>query len=558
MLLRLRPTTAGARSPRHDATIMRRRYSGARDSPAELLWKFRGVVAVVSVPIFLFLAVLLLMPRAADDSLDFSSNAMDRDARLSQAYGSADSPRTYPAARDVHVESRDAVDVDPREGDLGVARPIGGNVLPSPPSTVVEPPSKVVSASSPTANNAAADDDARKYAIVFDAGSTGSRVHVYRFDETEDGSLALVDDTFEQLKPGLSSFAKNPSEGADSIDPLLEIAMKTVPEARRATTTVELRATAGLRLLPGKEADGLLDAVRAKLKGYPFSFNDDSVSIMDGAEEGAFQWLTMNYLLGNLDGDLSDTVATVDLGGGSVQLAYAAEEKHVKAAPEGYFKAMTSGSKKYHVYVYSHLGFGIMAARAAVLGSANGAPSPCVPTGHSGTYEYGGKTHNVTGGSTPANATECKRVVNGVLAPDTKCGKVVRQTDCSFNGAWDGSRGPGTGKFYLSSYLFDRVTQAGLVDPGEPSGTTTPGEILKVAEKACEMTVDKVAVEYKDVDAKDAPYYCHDLSYAHSLLTVGYKIHDEDVVTLVKQVEYNGQLTEAAWPLGAAINALSN
>jgi hypothetical protein len=39
---------------------------------------------------------------------------------------------------------------------------------------------------------------------------------------------------------------------------------------------------------------------------------------------------------------------------------------------------------------------------------------------------------------------------------------------------------------------------------------------------------------------------------------VGYKIHDEDVVTLVKQVEYNGQLTEAAWPLGAAINALSN
>ena len=81
---------------------------------------------------------------------------------------------------------------------------------------------------------------------------------------------------------------------------------------------------------------------------------------------------------------------------------------------------------------------------------------------------------------------------------------------------------------------------------------------MKVAEKACEMTVDKVAVEYKDVDAKDAPYYCHDLSYAHSLLTVGYKIHDEDVVTLVKQVEYNGQLTEAAWPLGAAINALSN
>ena len=40
-------------------------------------------------------------------------------------------------------------------------------------------------------------------------------------------------------------------------------------------------------------------------------FEDDGVSIMDGAEEGAFQWLTMNYLLGNLRGDLGDTVATV-------------------------------------------------------------------------------------------------------------------------------------------------------------------------------------------------------------------------------------------------------
>ena len=62
---------------------------------------------------------------------------------------------------------------------------------------------------------------------------------------------------------------------------------------------------------------------------------------------------------------------------------------------------------------------------------------------------------------------------------------------------------------------------------------------------------------FPSVDEKDAAYYCHDLSYAHSLLVVGYKLADANQVTLVKQVEYKGQNIEAAWPLGAAINALS-
>ena len=124
-----------------------------------------------------------------------------------------------------------------------------------------------------------------------------------------------MDDTFEQLKPGLSSFAKNPAKGAASLKPLLDVAMKTVPGAQRRETTVEVRATAGLRMLPGSEADSLLAAVRDLLRGYPFKLQENGVTIMDGAEEGAFQWLTMNYLLGNLEGDVGDTVATVDLGG---------------------------------------------------------------------------------------------------------------------------------------------------------------------------------------------------------------------------------------------------
>lgn len=52
------------------------------------------------------------------------------------------------------------------------------------------------------------------------------------------------------------------------------------------------------------------------------------------------------------------------------------------------------------------------------------------------------------------------------------------------------------------------------------------------------------------------PFFCLDLSYAHTLLTRGFKIPEDAQITLVKRVEYNGDLVEAAWPLGAAINAL--
>ena len=60
------------------------------------------------------------------------------------------------------------------------------------------------------------------------------------------------------------------------------------------------------------------------------------------------------------------------------------------------------------------------------------------------------------------------------------------------------------------------------------------------------------------VDAKQAPYLCLDLTFQHSLLTSGFKIPDTTKVSLVKRVKYQSQEIEAAWPLGAAINLLSS
>lgn len=73
---------------------------------------------------------------------------------------------------------------------------------------------------------------------------------------------------------------------------------------------------------------------------------------MDGAHEGAFAWLTLNYLLGKLDGGPEATVAAIDLGGGSVQEAFALPQDEATAAPAGYITPLKAGGTTYNVYVH--------------------------------------------------------------------------------------------------------------------------------------------------------------------------------------------------------------
>lgn len=174
------------------------------------------------------------------------------------------------------------------------------------------------------------------YAVVFDAGSTGSRVHVLKFEKTSSG-LKLLKDTFQSLKPGLgdSGWKDEPERAAASLQPLLEEAIQAVPEEQQARTPVELRATAGLRLLGETQSKRILEAVTKVLENSPFMLVPNGVSVMDGIDEGAFAWLTLNYLLGKTGKPATELVGAIDLGGGSVQQAFAVNDATAKSAPEG-------------------------------------------------------------------------------------------------------------------------------------------------------------------------------------------------------------------------------
>ena len=161
---------------------------------------------------------------------------------------------------------------------------------------------------------------------MIDAGSTGSRIHVYKSNNCGP-SPEYEYEVFKMTQPGLSSFAGNPEGAARSLDVLLDEAVRVVPKALHGCTPVAVKATAGLRLLPGSQSADILNAVEGRIRSsYPFQLQEKAgVMIMDGKDEGVYAWITANYLLETIKASTppdTPTYAVLDLGGASTQIVF--------------------------------------------------------------------------------------------------------------------------------------------------------------------------------------------------------------------------------------------
>ncbi|KAK1429215.1 hypothetical protein QVD17_11420 [Tagetes erecta] len=407
-----------------------------------------------------------------------------------------------------------------------------------------------------------ADPSSNKYAVIFDAGSSGSRVHVFCFDENLDlVHIGKELELFEQLKPGLSAHATDPKEAADSLLPLLEKAEKAVPQDMRQNTPVKVGATAGLRQLGVDASERILQAVKDFLKVKSnLKSDDDWVTVLDGTQEGAYQWVTINYLLKKLGKKYSDTVGVVDLGGGSVQMAYAISEADAAKAPritngeDTYVKEMFLMGTKYYLYVHSYLKYGLLAARAEILGVAKDSDNPCILAGYNGIYKYGGTDYKVSALPSGSSMNKCREEAIKALKVNES---VCTHMKCTFGGVWNGGGGDGQKNLFVASFFFDRAAEAGFIDASKPVAHVSPRDFQVAAQRVCHMTLEDAKSKYTDVDPANLPYLCMDLVYQYTLLVDGFDLQPNQEITLVKKVEYQNSLVEAAWPLGSAIEAVS-
>ena len=93
--------------------------------------------------------------------------------------------------------------------------------------------------------------DHRDFGIIIDAGSSGSRVHVYSWEEGswnvgQEGNLPeITEDYNKKIKPGISSFGSDLAGIDTYIISLIDEAKAVVPAYKHRETRIYLFATAG-------------------------------------------------------------------------------------------------------------------------------------------------------------------------------------------------------------------------------------------------------------------------------------------------------------------------
>uniref|UniRef100_A0A8C5CPU2 nucleoside diphosphate phosphatase n=1 Tax=Gadus morhua TaxID=8049 RepID=A0A8C5CPU2_GADMO len=357
------------------------------------------------------------------------------------------------------------------------------------------------------------------YGVMFDAGSTGTRIHVYTFIHQDTVLPVLDNEMFHSIKPGLSAYADSPETAAHTVKMLLKVAKKTVPRLEWKRTPVILRATAGLRLLAPEKARTLLEQVEDVLEDSPFLLPDDGVGMMDGTSE-------VDIFLGHLYANTQNTVGILDLGGGSTQITFLPNlRKTIESSPGVDYVAQFEVFNSSH-QLYSHRYVLLVDwLEWRVFTSA------CLPNRFSDQWRFGGLTYHLRGahdgnaGYRPCHQ-EVLKVVQGVVHQPPELG--------------DGTA------FYAFSYYFDRAVDAGLID-GVRGGTLEVRDFKKRAKEVC----NKMAEGGPGVAR---PFLCLDLTYITCLLKEGFGFKESTVLQLTKKVKH----AEASWSLGAMLDHFYN
>ncbi len=361
-----------------------------------------------------------------------------------------------------------------------------------------------------------------RYAAVLDAGSSGTRIHVYRWRPAE--PLPWVEEGWNvKIEPGLSAFAGDREGLAEHLTPLVEFAIDRISGEAGSDGLAEppvllLEATGGVRSLAPEARRELLASARELLEATLFRVG--KVEAIDGRSEALYGWITVNYLLGRLEPGTARSVGALDLGGVSTQITFEPSEP-----PREERLNLTLGGRHWSLYSHSYEGLGQDEARLSAAVPA------CFPTGYP----------IAAGGVGAGDYTICRRRLLAWLAAP------CAEAPCSSMGVY---QPPIEGDLLAFSAFYYAASFFGLEDSFSLERLATAGIDY------CARDWSELEVTYRDRLTWDAyvPWHCFTAAYLVALLHDGYGLPmTGDRVRPVDRLE--GQ--DVGWTLGSLVFELA-
>ena len=231
----------------------------------------------------------------------------------------------------------------------------------------------------PAGQASAVDTGTLSYLAVIDAGSSGTRLTLFKDDPTDLHPIEAF--KVKVTTPGLSSFADTPGQsGPGAVEPLLRQLDAYLGERgiARESVPVALLATAGMRNVRRDDPDAsrsILQSTAAAIaaSGHPTADN----RILPAVQESTLAWLDTNVIAGTLNKP-GTSVGIIEIGGASAQVAFLSPRASGRAVHE----VRVAGSV-IPVVAVSYLGLGGNDARTAMQRD-NDAGAFCFPNNASG------------------------------------------------------------------------------------------------------------------------------------------------------------------------------
>ncbi|RMX19251.1 multidrug DMT transporter permease [Legionella jordanis] len=343
---------------------------------------------------------------------------------------------------------------------------------------------------------------------VVDAGSTGSRLHIYSYDLDSTQTPVNVTEVWnKKIKPGLATIEPN----AATIDAYLTALFSGVPESK---LPVYFYATAGMRLLPQPKQQQFYTLMQQWFANQS-NWTLQQAKTITGSEEGLFGWLAVNYQLGALNSKDKELAGVMDMGGASVQIIFPVQNAD-NVNPQD-LKQFSLYGRQFNLFIHSFLGLGQTEVTHQFLDES---------TCFSDNYEL------PTGFTAAGDAYNCE----SSIAPLMNVHKVKR----TVAPAMEGSQ-------INNWFVLGGMAELAKSKPFEFNGQFSNQDLLEQANsQVCHQSWDSLKNQYPENEYLYG--YCLFSAYYYALMVEGYGLEPQQTVSLLP----NNQGSD--WTIGVVLN----